>query len=608
MKRVFFATFTLLFLAAPAFAGKFETLRDNYNRQRSKSFEERKGAISAFGGCPTKQCAAYLGQLYSSERDSKARQEILRALGRVRVAPAGKILTRAATQAATTEERMAAVDGLSRVRPAPKVEVFVAVLVRRDNSPELRQRAVASLQRATSPVAVEGLATVLAERNPSAPGPLLRECERVLRLLVSRNVAAGEWILKTVQDPKKEALLPALLPMVMKTRAPKESVSKAMIVLLEHKDAETRALAAGALGECLAGTKTLDGCEALGKLLEDKSIGVAAMAATAIHSIGAQQQVLPKLLELAGSKDVRLRTVAMAALAGCTDPAVVEAATKGLASKALSVQSAAVEVLAASKDKGAIDVLLTALKKHNKGGRLKLDILTALRRVTGVNAGSDYSDWKTWWGEQRAGFTFKGVKRVVTGSAKPQPLRQVGSKTRKKKKVPTYYGSEVLSHRIAFVCDNSGSMNSGGSIKSTSKLTILKNELMGVIKNLPSRTRFNIYSFGSDWKSWQKKIVPANGRNKKSALAYVQALSGAGQTLLYDPLEAALMDKEVDTIYLLSDGAPSRGKYTATADILRAIARINSTRRVVIHTISIGGMNKMMVEVARANSGQAIAK
>ena len=61
---------------------------------------------------------------------------------------------------------------------------------------------------------------------------------------------------------------------------------------------------------------------------------------------------------------------------------------------------------------------------------------------------------------------------------------------------------------------------------------------------------------------------------------------------------------DVDTIFLLSDGAPGAGKYVATPDILRAVRRENQTRRIAIHCVSIGMDSDLMKKLARENGGR----
>ena len=81
-----------------------------------------------------------------------------------------------------------------------------------------------------------------------------------------------------------------------------------------------------------------------------------------------------------------------------------------------------------------------------------------------------------------------------------------------------------------------------------------------------------------------------------------------GGTNLYDGLEEALIDREVDTILLLSDGIPVGGRYVSTPDILRAIRRLNQTRRVVIHCVSLGRDSPLLRSLAEEHGGQYVRR
>jgi hypothetical protein len=52
----------------------------------------------------------------------------------------------------------------------------------------------------------------------------------------------------------------------------------------------------------------------------------------------------------------------------------------------------------------------------------------------------------------------------------------------------------------------------------------------------------------------------------------------------------------VDTVFFLSDGRPTHGKYIDTKDILDRIVEANRLRKVVLHTIAIGDFSKAFME------------
>ena len=61
---------------------------------------------------------------------------------------------------------------------------------------------------------------------------------------------------------------------------------------------------------------------------------------------------------------------------------------------------------------------------------------------------------------------------------------------------------------------------------------------------------------------------------------------------------------DLDTVFFLSDGKPTVGRYIDINEILRGVLTANVLRRVVIHAIAIGQFDKtFMRRLAQENSG-----
>jgi hypothetical protein len=73
---------------------------------------------------------------------------------------------------------------------------------------------------------------------------------------------------------------------------------------------------------------------------------------------------------------------------------------------------------------------------------------------------------------------------------------------------------------------------------------------------------------------------------------------------VYDTLEFALQDREVDTIFILSDGYPSAGRYVDTDSILREIKVLNRSRGVSINGIAFGEQSHLLERLAAENNGE----
>ena len=64
--------------------------------------------------------------------------------------------------------------------------------------------------------------------------------------------------------------------------------------------------------------------------------------------------------------------------------------------------------------------------------------------------------------------------------------------------------------------------------------------------------------------------------------------------------EKVLDKKNIDTIYLLSDGAPNNPE----EGVRKLIKQLNQGKYVTIHTISFGRVSKFLKDVASDNNGQ----
>ena len=209
----------------------------------------------------------------------------------------------------------------------------------------------------------------------------------------------------------------------------------------------------------------------------------------------------------------------------------------------------------------------------------------------------------------------------------------------------SYHGVSTPSRSILFVIDVSGSMEqeithkelfAEGDYPSLRRIDIIKTELIRTIEGLESYVNFNVLSFATDIEPWKKGLVKANPLNKSSATTWIQRLEAiggqskqelarvglvgaanleGGKTNSFGALMAALgvdekkgvekgYEVHVDTLFFLSDGYPSHGKFIETDDVLREVRKANSLRGVVIHTIALGEFEKdFMRRLAHENGG-----
>ena len=127
-------------------------------------------------------------------------------------------------------------------------------------------------------------------------------------------------------------------------------------------------------------------------------------------------------------------------------------------------------------------------------------------------------------------------------------------------------------------------------------------QLHRAIHDLPKGARFNLIVYCESYRVWRPDMVVAKAGEKKKAHSFVEGLNRNGTTNICDSLDRALAmagvppplagkDAEelaVDTIFLLSDGDPNRGRITDLADLLDDVVSRTAASRVVIHTVGIG--------------------
>jgi HEAT repeat protein len=217
--------------------------------------------------------------------------------------------------------------------------------------------------------------------------------------------------------------------------------------------------------------------------------------------------------------------------------------------------------------------------------RAKKAAYEAMTATSGQDYGYAPDVWDKWWQDKKAG---------KTGAAGEL-------KDKERISVATYYNFKIFSDRVLFVIDVSGSMEWPESkMGDPNRIQVAKRELVKAIKALDEKTLFNISTFAGHVNTWKKDgEVPATEANKKAALAWIDgALLPRGATNTYGALIEGLdRNPLVDTIFFLSDGIPSTGKYEVPEEILIKLRYANRFRRVIINTIALA-IGKPAVEKA----------
>ena len=294
-----------------------------------------------------------------------------------------------------------------------------------------------------------------------------------------------------------------------------------------------------------------------------------------------------------------------------------------------------------AKTKRAIGALIERLAKEQQGTRVFADIDDALGRMTAMGRWETAEEWATWWKNSEAAFEFpKNSGAVGTKPKEEEPALGTGGVHAK------FYGIEVETKRAIFVIDISGSMNEATKnpdYGGRARIEVAKDELIKLVDELPQGSWFNIVTFSTGVEQWLEGLTEASGEKpgkkpkkgpatgagagdkpkdekeakkdeekqkkhdaelREKAKDYVSRLGANGATNIYDALELAFEDPDVDTIFFLTDGEPTAGKEVEPTAIREAVKRWNSGRGVRIHTVAVGQNFPLLQGISQDNGGE----
>lgn len=176
---------------------------------------------------------------------------------------------------------------------------------------------------------------------------------------------------------------------------------------------------------------------------------------------------------------------------------------------------------------GEIRIELLA-RAEADGGRLPNDVSKALEALTGEVLGRTAGPWRMWWADHKEGW------KPPTEAAKAPPKQEGDAGG-----TVAFYGLKVVSKRIAFVLDISGSMDkpahakggvisSGGSAgtppgapplpQNPTKLDVAKHELIKSLRGLKKDVYFDMVFYSDDVQVWQEELVLATPENIERAV------------------------------------------------------------------------------------------
>jgi hypothetical protein len=395
---------------------------------------------------------------------------------------------------------------------------------------------------------------------------------------------------------------------------------------LAHTDGIVRAYTARICGR-LKLDEALPGLEGQ---LDDKNWYARAEAAVACGILKDVKAMSGMRKMVASDPSDKARVGAMDALAMFGEDAsmAVPLVAKLLDSSQWQLRIAAAQTLGDIGSMEGIEPLIARLEKEPTG-RIADDIYKALKKISRDDLGRKAESWRKWWAKETANTPNGLPRRPPEKDGKKDPAADDPHATRDTAATP-YFGLEIYSSRVAFVCDTSESMlelftpdPAGAKALSRTyvgrnKLDILKEEVAQSISVLDPRAHFNIICFGTQIRSFKPNPVQANPGNIDSAKGFLRSLPGVGETNYYGAMKAALdigdepdtdpdFKATPDTIAFLTDGAPTKGDILDADVLIEWYTGLNRYARVTTHAITFGTVSvdvPLLRAMAEKNGGR----
>ena len=281
-------------------------------------------------------------------------------------------------------------------------------------------------------------------------------------------------------------------------------------------------------------------------------------------------------------RDARVRLVALEGSVAAEDDTAVVAVLRGSQDAVWTIQLVAAELAGAIRDERIVRRLIAWLGARALRARVRDAVHGALVRLTGIPFGRDSARWVQWLEAQ-------GAKPLLPEGEEPGAAAQVFEHEAHTVEGARFLGVPIISSRVAFVLDASGSMGDLGP-EGTRRHDVARDALGATLSRLirSREVRVQVHRFATHVESFSKGPVPARRGTVRKLLAWIDARQPAGRTALYDGIARALNEPEIDQVVVLSDGAPSAGTWFTKLDLLEGVRRANRYRRARIDVIAIG--------------------
>ncbi len=323
-------------------------------------------------------------------------------------------------------------------------------------------------------------------------------------------------------------------------------------------------------------------------LRRDVRLPSACLAAEAAGILGTGE-VVPALRALLAHADLRVRIDAARALGRIGSAAAAPDLLACLLEGPWPLAIHAGEALAACPAPGILDELIPALAGL-RGRRLQQAIHVASCLAGHQYGRTDAAKWARWWEQAHAAYELD--PEAASAFRRGHAVRDLSVDS-----PAAFYGLPIVSGRLVFVVDISGSMEG-------ERMSSLRAATLDALRALPDPARFVLIPYERSFIRYGSLARPPN---QEQATGFISRLRAGGGTDLFEPTVAALAVPGVDSIYLLTDGEPEDGALRDWYRITVALTARCHYLPVAINTVSFEAGDRIAAELAnlaRLNRGR----
>ncbi|MFN0242214.1 MAG: HEAT repeat domain-containing protein [Planctomycetota bacterium] len=459
-----------------------------------------------------------------------------------------------------------------------------------DTTPEKRRSAVKKLRDLATPNAWMLVLRALGDRDAQVADEAqlalggLRE-PKVLRAMLGRDglQSDDEWVaLRVAEALGRSELEVHADELVRHVHARAPDLARTIVWSVERL-AQRKKLGGdtGALGAALQ--KLASGA---------RDAGVRAAALIALERI--DYFAAKPLIEAALSdRAAEIRCGALLAAGGWPEQECVARSRAALGDADGAVRAQAIENLAKVGSRAAMLELVRWMELEPRT-RLRFAILAELQRHSGLANGFDVAAWRSW------AETITGAVTTGVGGTKRAPVlgdTRVG-----------FAGMNTLSDRVVFLVDFSGSLWMT-KVGARTRKELVDGEMRKALQSLPKNTEFNVIPYTGEPFPWSDALVPSSAANVKRALEFFERCHQTGKGDYFGAVQLALRDPKVDTIVVLTDGAPTGGRRWNLELMVELLAEANRFRKIAFDSVLVGGtrtQQRHWSELARRTGGRSM--